>query len=216
MPDTVFLVDKPVGFSSFQIVRLLQKKYCKVGHAGTLDPFASGLLILLINRATKQFDTIQMREKEYTGEILLGMDTDTYDITGAETGTREEVNKEMTLSQLNQAASGFIGEVEQMPPRFSALKHHGKKLYQLSRQNQKVKITPRKVHIKSFRILDFDAPILRFETVVGKGVYIRSLAHDLGKTLGCGGTLLSLRRTRIGEYCVAEAKKIGTLLPESC
>lgn len=216
MPGTVFLVDKPVGFSSFQIVRLLQKKYSKVGHAGTLDPFASGLLILLTDRATKQFDSIQTREKEYTGEILLGMDTDTYDITSAKKGTRKDVNREMTLSQLNRVASGFVGEVEQMPPRFSALKHHGKKLYQLSRQNQTVKIKPRKVHIKSFCILDFDVPILRFETVVGKGVYIRSLAHDLGQALGCGGTLLSLRRTRIGEYRVAEAKKIGTLLSEPC
>lgn len=216
MHGTVLLVDKPVGFSSFQIVRLLQKKYSKVGHAGTLDPFASGLLILLINRATKQFDNIQTRDKEYTGEILLGTVTDTYDITGAETGTHEDINGDMTLSELNRIASRFVGEIEQIPPRFSALKYHGKKLYQLSRKNQKVEIKPRKVQVRSFRILDFDPPVLRFDTVVGKGAYIRSLAHDLGNAMGCGATLLSLRRTRIGEHNVAEAMKLGVLLAQAC
>lgn len=216
MHDTVLLVDKPVGFSSFQIVRLLQKKYSKVGHAGTLDPFASGLLILLTNRATKQFDNIQTRDKEYTGEILLGTVTDTYDITGTETETREAVNGDMTLSELNRIASRFVGEIEQTPPRFSALKHHGKKLYQLSRKKQKVEIKPRRVQIRSFRILDFDPPVLRFDTVVGKGAYIRSLAYDLGNAMGCGATLLSLRRTRIGEHNVAQAMKLGVLLEQAC
>ena len=126
------------------------------------------------------------------------------------------MNENISLAELNQTASRFIGEIEQTPPRFSALKHHGKKLYELSRSNQMVEITPRKVNVKSFRILDFDAPILRFKTVVGKGVYIRSLAHDLGTALGCGATLLSLRRTRIGEYGVAEANKLGTLLSQTC
>jgi tRNA pseudouridine55 synthase len=216
MHGTFLLVDKPVGFSSFQIVRMLQKQYSKVGHAGTLDPFASGLLILLINEATKEFDNIQKREKEYTGEILLGTVTDTYDITGTVTEPRKAVDENMTLTELNQVAAHFVGEIEQTPPRFSALKHQGQKLYQFSRKNQQVEITPRQVHIKSFCILDFDVPILRFKTVVGKGVYIRSLAHDFGNTLGCGATLLSLRRTRIGEYGVAKAKKLGMLLSPTC
>ena len=216
MHGTVILVDKPVGFSSFQIVRLLQRNYDKVGHAGTLDPFASGLLILLTDRATKQFDDIQTREKEYTGEILLGTVTDTYDITGTETTTPRAVNGNITLADLNQVASRFVGRIEQTPPRFSALKHHGQKLYQLSRKNQQVEITPRKVHVKSFCILDFDPPVMSFKAVVGKGVYIRSLAHDLGNTMGCGATMLSLRRTRIGEYRVAEAQKLGTLICQTC
>jgi tRNA pseudouridine55 synthase len=212
MHDQFLLIDKPVGFSSFQIVRMLQKHYKKVGHAGTLDPFASGLLILLVDRATKQFDNIQKREKEYVGEILLGITTDTYDITGIETKPRRAVNEDMDLSELNLITEQFVGEIEQTPPRFSALKHHGKKLYQLSRKNQKVEIAARKVFVKSFCIVDVDIPILRFKAVVGKGVYIRSLAHDLGNALGCGATLLSLRRMRIGEYGIAEAKKIGVLL----
>lgn len=212
MHDQFLLIDKPVGFSSFQIVRMLQKRYKKVGHAGTLDPFASGLLILLVNRATKQFDNIQKKEKEYVGEILLGITTDTYDITGIETEPRRAVNENMGLSGLNLITEQFVGEIEQTPPRFSALKHHGKKLYQLSRKNQKVEIAARKVFVKSFCIVDVDIPILRFKAVVGKGVYIRSLAHDLGNALGCGATLLSLRRMRIGEYGIAEAKKIGVLL----
>lgn len=212
MHDQFLLIDKPVGFSSFQIVRMLKKHYKKVGHAGTLDPFASGLLIVLVDRATKQFDNIQKREKEYVGEILLGITTDTYDITGIETEPRRAVNENMGLSGLNLITEQFVGEIEQTPPRFSALKHHGKKLYQLSRKNQKVEIAARKVFVKSFCIVDVDIPILRFKAVVGKGVYIRSLAHDLGNALGCGATLLSLRRMRIGEYGIAEAKKIGVLL----
>ncbi len=215
MRDNFLLVDKPVGFSSFQIVRMLKKFHSKVGHAGTLDPFASGLLILLIDRATRQFDNIQKWEKEYYGEILLGLATDTYDITGARTGPQMQV-KDFSLGDLKHFAERFVGEIQQMPPRFSALKHKGKKLYQLSRRNQKVKIAARKVSVKSFDLLDFDRPILRFRSVVGKGVYIRSLAHDLGAALRCGATLLSLRRTRVGAYDVANALRLGQLTDRPC
>ncbi len=215
MHDHLLLIDKPVGFSSFQIVRMLKPRYRKVGHAGTLDPFASGLLILLVNRATKQFDNIQKMEKEYTGEILLGITTDTYDITGTVTGDSMPSCSKVNRSELENIVKEFTGEIQQMPPRFSALKHHGKKLYELSRKNQDVKIAARKVLVKSFDLLDVDIPILRFRAVVGKGVYIRSLAHDLGLALGCGATLLALRRTRVGEYAVAQARKIGTLQPLS-
>ncbi len=215
MHDHLLLIDKPVGFSSFQIVRMLKPRYRKVGHAGTLDPFASGLLILLVNRATKQFDNIQKMEKEYTGEILLGITTDTYDITGTVTGDSIPSCSKVNRSELKNIVKEFTGEIQQMPPRFSALKHHGKKLYELSRKNQDVKIAARKVLVKSFDLLDVDIPILRFRALVGKGVYIRSLAHDLGLALGCGATLLALRRTRVGEYAVAQARKIGTLQPLS-
>jgi len=212
MHHSVLLFDKPVGFSSFQIVRVLKKHYDKVGHAGTLDPFASGLLIILIGRATKQFENIQKLEKEYVGEIVLGITTDTYDITGTKTEQHNFVKENYDLATLNRMAERFVGEIEQAPPRYSALKRRGRKLYQMSRKNVRIEITPRRVLVKSFRITDLDLPILRFKSIVGRGVYIRSLAHDLGNAAGCGATLLSLRRTRIGEYDLAQAEKLGSLL----
>ena len=206
------LVDKPVGFSSFQVVRILQKTGKKVGHAGTLDPFASGLLILLFDRATKQFDTIQKMDKEYTGEILLGITTDTYDITGLLTVSAISSEIDLDLKTLNRLARQFVGVVQQTPPRFSALKRGGRRLYELSRQNEFVKINPRRVCIKSFDIEKADPPLLKFKAVVGKGVYIRSLIHDFGKAIGPGACLLTLRRTRIGEHDVSQACSLGTIL----
>jgi tRNA pseudouridine55 synthase len=215
--DALFLVDKPVGFSSFQIVKLLQKKYKKVGHAGTLDPFASGLLIMLPNQATKRFESIQKMEKEYTGEIVLGISTDTYDITGSLTQPIQATVPELALEGYNRIAQRFIGAVEQIPPRFSALKRAGQRLYQLSRQKKPIRMTARTVFIKSFQIVKVDLPILFFESVVGKGVYIRSLAHDFGEAMGCGASLLSLRRTRIGEFRVSMATRLGEIVdPAAC
>lgn len=215
MRDNLLLIDKPVGFSSFQIVRVLKKFYAKVGHAGTLDPFASGLLIVLVDRATKQFDNLQKWDKEYHGEICLGFTTDTYDITGLRDGTPQQV-RDFGLEDLRHSAESFVGEIQQIPPRFSALKRSGKKLYQLSRTDKKISIAARTVTVKSFEILDFNRPVLRFRSIVGKGVYIRSLAYDLGKALGCGATLVSLRRTRIGTYDVANALKLGQLSERPC
>jgi tRNA pseudouridine55 synthase len=215
MDDTPLLIDKPVGFSSFQIVRILKKYYAKVGHAGTLDPFASGLLIILTDRATRQFESIQKQEKEYHGEMLLGMATDTYDITGRQLGPAVKLEN-LNLAVLNRVFVQFTGEIQQTPPKFSALKYQGKKLYQLSRRGQKVEVQARTVSVKSLSVKDWDPPILRFRAVVGKGVYIRSLAHDLGKVLNCGATLASLRRTRIGKYEVTSAMKIGKILSQPC
>lgn len=217
MCNSLLLIDKPVGFSSFQIVRILKKRYKKVGHAGTLDPFASGLLIILLNKATKQFENIQQWDKEYTGEISLGFSTDTYDITGTREKPINTGDVRTTLPALKRIAQGFVGKIEQTPPRFSALKQDGRRLYQLSRQNKQVKMRARTVSIKSFEIDDVDLPLVKFKSTVGKGVYIRSLAHDLGNALGCGATLLSLRRVRIGTYRVSEAMKLGDIMePTQC
>ena len=211
------LVDKPVGFSSFQVVRILQKSGKKVGHAGTLDPFASGLLILLFDRATKQFDSIQKLDKEYTGEILLGITTDTYDITGSLEVSAITSKTDLELNTLNRLARQFVGVVQQTPPRFSALKRGGRRLYELSRKNEFISVNPRRVFIKSFDIELADPPLLTFRAVVGKGVYIRSLVHDFGKAIGPGACLLTLRRTRIGEHDVSQACSLGTILQEmSC
>ena len=217
MHDSILLIDKPVGFSSFQIVRIMQNRYEKVGHAGTLDPFASGLLIILPNRATKQFQAIQRMDKEYTGELSLGFSTDTYDITGTRNDKPDAKKLSVTLSELKQTAQSFVGEIDQTPPRFSALKRNGRKLYEMSRQNEPVNIEPRKVLVKSFEIDSVELPLVRFRSNVGKGVYIRSLAHDFGNKLDCGATLVSLRRVRIGKYHVADAQKLGDILePMTC
>lgn len=206
------LADKPVGFSSFQIVRLLQRTFKKVGHAGTLDPFASGLLIILVDRATREFDSFQRMDKEYTGEILLGFSTDTYDITGTVSGPARTVAAGIDFDRLQEAAREFTGVIEQVPPRFSALKQQGRRLYDLSRQHEPFEIVARRVAVKSFEIQEFDRPVVRFRAVVGQGTYLRSLAHDLGQRLGCGATLMSLRRTRIGEHRVEQALRLGDIL----
>lgn len=207
----IMLVDKPVGFSSFQIVRLLKRKYTKVGHAGTLDPFASGLLIVLIGPATRRFNEFQKYDKEYCGEIMLGYVTDTYDITGQLSASDRKAD-DRSLEDLEKIAGDFAGDIEQVPPRFSALKHGGRKLYELSRSGRTVRPPTRKVHIKSFTITIKRGRFIGFSAVVGKGTYIRSLAHDFGQRCGCGAVLLSLRRTRIGGFHVGDAHSFGSLL----
>jgi tRNA pseudouridine55 synthase len=212
MPNEILLIDKPVGFSSFQIVRLLKKQYEKVGHAGTLDPIASGLLIILIGKQTKNFLMMQTFDKEYIGEFVLGMSTDTYDISGGNFHTAQTLHIQCSLQRCNEVAQTFVGEMWQRPPRFSAIKHNGKRLYELSRAGITVIPQSRKVFIRSFSITEIRFPIVTFHAVVGKGVYIRSLINDFGNVIGGGSILLSLRRVRIGNYHVMHAKRLGTLL----
>jgi tRNA pseudouridine55 synthase len=224
MPDDIVLVDKPVGFSSFQIVRLFKKRHAKVGHAGTLDPCASGLLIILIGLATRRFTALQTLAKEYHGEMVLGLSTDSYDISGESIKRKNRGHpcrpiallKEGQIAQaitaLNDVAKNFVGDIQQTPPRFSALKVGGRRYYELSRKGQTVSPRSRAVHIESFSITDIQETIITFRVVVGKGVYIRALAHDFGDLLGCGATLVGLRRTRIGDYTISTAKKIGEIV----
>ena len=212
MSAGIRLFDKPVGFTSFQIVKIFKRHYRKVGHAGTLDPFASGLLIVLIGSATKDFLSYQKCNKEYIGEMVLGMVTDSYDIAGQILKERWNGNTEgYTLDDLNQIASSFVGEIEQVPPIFSAIKQDGVKLYELSRQGIVVQPKKRKVMIVSFTITAVEYPILHFHTLVGTGVYVRSLVFEYGKRLGCGATVISLRRTKIGDDNVKTAQKIGEI-----
>lgn len=222
MHNGILLVDKPVGFSSFQIVRVLKRQHKKVGHAGTLDPFASGLLIILIGEGTKKCLTIHTFEKEYIGELILGMSTNTYDISGAQIDNlrngdnvpdQDKSDAAMfSLQKFNEVARSFIGKIEQRPPLFSAIKHRGRRLYQLVREGIEVTPKRRKVFVKSFTITRVQYPILSFNAVVGKGVYVRSLANDFGNMIGCGANLMSLRRIRIGDYYVAQAKTLGDIL----
>lgn len=210
----ILLFDKPLEWTSFQLVnkvRWLIRKSCgikkiKVGHAGTLDPLASGLLIICTGKFTKRIQELQGQEKEYTGTFSLGSTTPSYDL-------ETEVDQEFPVAHisdedLNQAVLKFTGEFEQMPPVFSALKKEGKRLYEYARSGEEVKINTRPVDISKFEIDSSNFPEIDFKVVCSKGTYIRSLAHDFGKALNSGAHLSALRRTRIGEYSVEDSFSI--------
>lgn len=201
----VLLIDKPLRWTSFDAVRKIRNlvRIKKVGHAGTLDPLATGLLIICTGRFTKRINEYMAREKEYTGHITLGATTPTYDLESDPVpgGPVEGI----TLAQLQQATGPFTGAILQVPPAHSAIKQDGKRVYELARAGKEVKLEPRPVTISVFEITSWEPPVLGFRVVCSTGTYIRSLANDFGKALGCGGYLSSLCRTRIGEFSLADA-----------
>lgn len=210
----ILLIDKPLGWTSFQVVNkirwLIRKQFnlkkIKVGHAGTLDPLASGLLILCTGKFTKKIDTYQAQEKEYTGTITLGGTTPSYDL---ETEINQEFDVTGISSEMIQATTAqFTGEIQQQPPIFSALKKDGKRLYEFARNGETVEIPTRTVQISTFEITHIDLPNVDFRVACSKGTYIRSLAHDFGKAIDNGGHLSALRRTKIGEFNVSDAISI--------
>jgi tRNA pseudouridine55 synthase len=207
----VIFIDKPLHWTSFDIVNKLRyailkkfdlKKF-KVGHAGTLDPLATGLLIVCIGKATKTIHQYQNLDKEYTGTFYVGATTPSYDLE-TEIDKTYKTNH-ITDKLIYQTADNFTGEQLQMPPMFSAVKKNGKKLYEHARKGETVSVKPRKIYIKSFEILSINLPEIRFKITVSKGTYIRSLAYDFGKALGSGAYLSELRRTKIGDYSVDNA-----------
>lgn len=218
----LLLFDKPLNWTSFQLVnkvRWLIRKSCgikkiKVGHAGTLDPLATGLLIICTGKFTKKIEEYQGQEKEYTGTFSLGATTPSYDL---ETEIDKVYPKEhISETLLHTTTEKFIGEIEQVPPVFSALKKDGKRLYEYARSGEDVEIKSRKVEITEFEITENRLPEIDFRVVCSKGTYIRSLAHDYGKALKSGAHLTSLRRTKIGTFHVEEALDLETfenLLP---
>lgn len=201
----VILIDKPVNWTSFNVVSRVRSltKVKKVGHAGTLDPLATGLLIVCTGKKTKEISEYQAQRKKYTGIITLGKSSPSMDLATEiiETVLPDELNEEKILSARNK----FLGKIEQVPPMFSALKHKGKALYKLARAGKKVERASRQVEIYSFDITKFDLPDIHFEISCSKGTYIRVIAYDFGKELGCGGILSLLRRTEIGDYKVDDA-----------
>lgn len=207
----LLLIDKPLEWTSFQAVnkiRLgLRSKYnlnkIKVGHAGTLDPLASGLLLICTGKMTKKISEYQALEKTYTGIITLGATTPSYD-------SETSIDKKFQITHLNDdsliaATEKFKGHIDQCPPLFSALKKEGKRLYEYARAGKKVEIKPRKVKIHSFNLTRIELPDLAFEVKCSKGTYIRSLANDFGKAVNSGGYLSSLRRIKIGSFEVKNA-----------
>ena len=204
----VMLIDKPLGWSSFQAVNKIkwairkkfQLKKIKIGHAGTLDPLATGLLLICTGKFTKKINDLQGQVKEYTGTITLGATTPSFDLETAvdQTFPVEHITKQL----IQDAKSDFIGEIEQAPPIFSALKKDGKRLYEYAREGKEVEINTRNVTVFEFEITEIDLPKIEFRVACSKGTYIRSLAHDFGKVLQSGGHLSALRRTKIGDYNV--------------
>jgi tRNA pseudouridine55 synthase len=204
----VILIDKPLHWTSFDVVRKIRNtiRIKKVGHAGTLDPLATGLLIVCTGKYTKKINEYMSREKEYTGTFTLGAKTPTYDLESEP----EDVKNFgfVTNELLYETVKQFIGEIEQVPPIHSAIKQAGKPVYLLARQGKDVKLEPRKLFIKEFDVKIVELPIVSFRVVCSTGTYIRSLANDLGAALGCGAYLSKLCRTRIGEFRVEDAMTI--------
>lgn len=210
----VILIDKPLEWTSFDVVnkikytllRTFKIKKIKVGHAGTLDPMATGLLTVCTGKATKTIQSIQDTDKEYIGIITLGTVSASYDSEGPfiETCNYSHVTKEM----IQKATQQFRGEVWQQPPVFSALKKDGKPLYEYARAGEEVEVPKRKIHIEAFDITKIDGPNIHFRIACSKGTYIRSIAHDFGKVLNSGSYLSALRRTKVGNLKVEDAVSI--------
>lgn len=202
---SVILIDKPKDWTSFDVVRKIRNtlKIKKVGHAGTLDPLATGLLIVCTGKQTKSINTYMAKEKEYTGAFTLGAVTPTYDLESIPENFQNitRISKEDILNQ----AEKFLGKTMQLPPIHSAIKQKGKPVYLLARQGKEVIMEPREIFISEFEITNIEMPIVSFRVVCTTGTYIRSLANDFGAQLGCGAYLSLLRRTRIGEFKVDDA-----------
>jgi len=203
----ILFIDKPKGITSFDVIRRLRNKLGikKMGHAGTLDPLATGLLIIAIGSATKEISKYMNLPKEYEVLVEFGKTSTTYDADGEIT---QCILNDVGRGEFEKVLEGFIGEIMQTPPIFSAKKIKGVRAYDLARQGKEVKLEPRKVQIDKIEILEWSWPFVRLRVNCGKGTYIRSLAHDIGEKLGCGGYVKELRRTAIGEFKVENAEKI--------
>ncbi|WP_426059508.1 tRNA pseudouridine(55) synthase TruB [Hymenobacter sp. B1770] len=201
----VLLLDKPLTWTSFDVVRKVKNalRIKKIGHAGTLDPLATGLLILCTGKKTKEIDLIQAQEKEYAGSFRLGETTPSFDLETAVDMARPYAH--LTEEEITAATLPFVGTIQQTPPLFSAVKIDGKRAYEIARNGQEAEIKSKTVEIKTFELTRIALPEIDFRVVCSKGTYIRSLARDLGVALGCGAHLTRLVRTRIGEYRVEDA-----------
>ncbi len=204
----VLLIDKPLHWTSFDMVRKIRGmlRIKKVGHAGTLDPLATGLLIICTGKFTKKINEYMSAIKEYTGSFILGAVTPTYDLESLPEQEKDFsfVTDELLLTTVKK----FEGEIDQFPPVYSAIKKEGVALYELARRGEAVELKSRKINIYDFIITSVELPIVHFKVICSTGTYIRSLAHDVGRDLGCGAYLSSLRRTKIGEFKVDDAETI--------
>lgn len=201
----VILIDKPLHWTSFDVVRKIRNaiKIKKVGHAGTLDPLATGLLIVCTGKYTKKINEYMSQVKEYTGTFTLGATTPTYDKESTPENFKDYSH--ITEVEIKNTTKKFIGEIQQFPPIYSAIKKDGVALYELARRGVEVELKARTISVNEFEITKVDLPLVSFRVLCSTGTYIRSLAHDMGVALGCGAYLSELRRTKIGEYDVNDA-----------
>lgn len=212
--NQVYLVDKALKWTSFDVVKKLRNLFRvkKIGHAGTLDPLATGLLILCTGKMTKQIEQFMGQEKEYLGQMILGKTTPSFDL-------ETEVDSETDISHITedmilQATHEFLGTIMQEPPLFSAININGERAYHKARKGEQVKLQPREVSLKVFEIEKIELPEVTFRIVCSKGFYVRSLVRDFGKSLNVGAYMSSLRRTRIGDFCVENAKSVEDIQRE--
>ena len=217
---SVFLIDKPIDWTSFDTVNFVRSLFMrfygirklKVGHAGTLDPLATGLLILCTGPMTKQIEDFQAQIKTYTGTMILGQTTPTFDLESEPDAFYP--TEGITLEMIDVARQQFIGDIKQHPPKYSAIKIKGKRAFDYARSDEEIELKARDIHIDDFKVSMERFPELDFEVTCSKGTYIRSLAHDFGKALNNGACLKSLRRTRIGDFKVEDAWQLEDLKQE--
>ncbi|HSY42982.1 MAG TPA: tRNA pseudouridine(55) synthase TruB [Candidatus Acidoferrum sp.] len=210
--DGAILIDKPAGPTSHDVVDAIRRKFGikKVGHCGTLDPNATGLLIIVLGRGTKLSEKLMGDDKVYEGTMKFGIATSSYDADGEVLETKPV--PPLTLDQLNTLAGEFIGDQMQMPPMVSAIKKDGVPLYKLARKGIEVEREPRLVHIYNFRFANYAEPLGEFKLACTKGTYVRSVAHELGQKIGCGAHLSALRRSASGKFDVADATTLDAVL----
>ncbi len=208
--DGILNVNKPAGMTSHDVVSVVRKfsRLQRVGHAGTLDPMATGVLLVCLGQATRVVEYLSDHDKKYRARVHLGIETDTYDATGAVVAERAV---SVTREQIDVALRGFIGKLSQMPPAYSAIKQNGVPLYKLARQGKEVETAARAVEIFSIDLRAVELPAVEFDAHCSKGTYIRSLAHDLGEKLGCGAHLVALTRTASGQFTLGEAHTLDEL-----
>lgn len=203
----LLIINKPKGITSFDVIRVLRAKFGikKIGHGGTLDPNATGVLVLGLGRGTKKLNDIISLDKEYEAEITFGKVSDTYDADGV---ISESVGDIPDVSEIERILPDFIGEFPQMPPKFSAKKIDGRAAYKRARAGEDFEVKPALVRVDALEILSCKKPVLCLRVICGKGFYVRSLAHDLGKRLGCGAYLSNLSRTRVGDFRLEDSMEL--------
>lgn len=209
--EGVLLVDKPTGMTSHDVVYRLRRKFQiqRIGHAGTLDPMATGVLVMLVGKATKISQYLISQDKVYEGELTLGITTNSQDAEGEVMETRPV--PPLTEADVRAAMKGFLGDQYQQPPMFSAVKIGGVPLYKLARQGEEVEREPRFIRVTEFELLSLALPKLTFRLACTKGTYVRTISHDLGQKLGCGGHLSALRRTASGRFTIAQCVPLGEI-----
>jgi len=208
MINGILVINKPSDMTSHDVVDVIRRKFKmkRVGHAGTLDPLATGVLVMLLGKATKRFVEFSSFDKAYLATMLLGRVTDTADIRGKMIDEKpfDQVDEKL----FRKALENFTGEIDQIPPMVSALKHKGKRLYQLAREGIKVDLKPRRICISSFDLIDFSPPNVKISLECSKGTYVRKIAEDIGTFLGCGACITQIHRTKVGPFDIKEAKDL--------